>query len=96
MCARITAPVSESSALWRTEKAQTVPMKRKKKQSRDQVSDTVFPLPHLAPEETRVTFRISGMWCIQRGMCPVAGETCASCQDPCPHHHCWLVIIWNR
>lgn len=46
------------------EKAQNVPMKRTGR-SRDQVNDTVFPLPHLAPEGTGVTFLISGMWQIQ-------------------------------
>lgn len=42
------------------------------------VNDTVFPLPHLAPEGARVRFRIAGMCWIHRGMCLVAEETQAS------------------
>lgn len=59
--------------------------KEKRGRSTDQVNDTVFPLPHLAPEGTRVTFHISGMCWVQGGMCLVAGETCASSHDPFPH-----------
>lgn len=71
------------------EKAQTAPMKRKKRQSRNRVTDTVFPLPHLAPEGTRVTFRIlcgrsrkECAWWLGRPMPAPRTHTCIASASP--------------
>lgn len=69
------------------------PGEERRCRSRDQVNDTGFPLPHLAPDGTKIMFRISGMWRIQRGTCTVAGVTWASSHDPCPRHRCWLLAV---